>query len=493
MRPRPGLQDVVLVDDGDGDDQGGDSPVAESDGADAGRARRFVRRWRWPVAGVVVLALVSAGVVASRRDAARLADLAGVPGILAPLDGRVRELWTTADFPFPTISDLGGVLVGATYDMVAFADPQVRGVEARTGEELWSMPLGGQPGGSRCVPAAGPVAGPRQAVLVCVVVDAVEDAVEEGAAGSSPGETTWRRPTRVHLAVLDPRTGRVLREQPAAPDDWLVAFGTDVVRTSAGEGGTDVTRLDPRTGEAVWTSHHPADSGELVQSGYAVTDGDGLLVSAGSRAWLLSSTGELVDEWEVATDDGWSLFQAGGHVLRAEYASNASGLVLTDLVTGVRITPPEGSSPWPGVDDGSMPGVLFTSGLGLAAWDLGTGERRWQREGAATGAVDGAFVLDGAVYTVGDGVVSALDGASGKELWTVRTGLSGPYDLATDGRSLLVLGSASGSATSTVRALDLTDGRLQWDAPLTHPMQSLEVSAGHLFAQTDEGVFVALG
>ena len=142
------------------------------------------------------------------------------------------------------------------------------------------------------------------------------------------------------------------------------------------------------------------------------------------------------------------------------------------------------------VDDGSVPGVLFTAGAGLAtAWDLGTGQRRWEVEGVA----DSAIVLDGVVYSIGSGIVSALDPMSGTELWRVRADLSGPYDLATDGSSLLILGRVSGSATSTVRAMNRTDGSTQWDAPLTHPMQSLEVSAGHLFAQTDQGVFVALG
>jgi len=492
------LQDVVLDDD-DGENRSGFPTAAEPGGTEPGPVRRFARRWRWPVAGVVVVALAVPSVVGARREAARLADLADVPGILAPLDGPVRELWTTADYPYPFTFDLSGVLVGVAFNLADLADatelpdPIVHGVDARTGRELWSMSLGGQPGGTQCVPAAGPVTGPHQAVLVCVVVDSVADVSAGDASTDSPGQSGWNPPERVHLAVLDPRTGRVLREQAAAPDDGLVSFGTDVVRTTKVDGGTDVTRLDPRTGRVVWTSHHAVVAGELAQSGYAELHDDGLLVSAGSTAWLLSSTGKVLDEWDVATADGWSLVQAGGHVLRGAYESNGPGLVLTDLINGVTITPSEDSSIRQGVDDGSVPGVLFTSGADLVAWDLDSGKPRWQVEGAGYGASDSTIVLDGVVYALRYGVVSAVDGRGGEELWQIRTELSGPYDLATDGRSLLVLGSVAGSATSTVRALNPTDGRTQWDAPLTHVAQSLEVSGGHLFAQTDEGTFVALG
>ena len=375
-------------------------------------------------------------------------------------------------------------------EAAALPEPKARGVDARTGRELWSMTLGGQSGGTQCVPATGHVEGPGQAVLVCVAVDAAATTggTVDGAE-PAPGESAWQPPARVHLAVLDPRTGRVLRELPAAPGNGIAPLGADVARASAEAGGNTVTRLDPRTGTEVWTSTHPAETGALAQSAWAEPYGGGLLVSAGSQAWVLSATGELVDEWHVATDDGWSLFQAGGHLLRAAYEPNAEGVVVTDLATDVTITPPAGFSPWQGVDDGSVPGVLFTAGAGLTAWDLGTGQRRWEVEGVA----DSAIVLDGVVYSIGSGIVSALDPTSGSELWKVRTDLSGPYDLATDGRSLVVLGRVSGSATSTVRAVSRTDGSTLWDAPLTHPVQSLEVSAGHLFAQTDQGVFVALG
>ncbi|MBC7550856.1 MAG: hypothetical protein H7269_08170 [Cellulomonas sp.] len=157
--PRATLHDVVLDDD---DGRGGTPSTAEPGGAGSGPVRRFARRWRWPVAGAIVLSLAATSVVGSRREAAQLADLADVPGILAPLDGPVRELWTTSYYPFPSSWDLGGVLVGVSFDMAAInevvdgveaaalPEPKARGVDARTGRGLWSMTLGA----SRAAPSA---------------------------------------------------------------------------------------------------------------------------------------------------------------------------------------------------------------------------------------------------------------------------------------------------------------------------------------------------
>src|SRR6188768_952662 len=52
----------------------------------------LLRRW-WPVAAVVVLLVVVSGVVAAAKDRAFVARIAGVPGLVRPLDAAPEPLW----------------------------------------------------------------------------------------------------------------------------------------------------------------------------------------------------------------------------------------------------------------------------------------------------------------------------------------------------------------------------------------------------------------
>jgi outer membrane protein assembly factor BamB len=332
-----------------------------------------------------------------------------------------------------------------------------------------------------CVTTQGPATGQSPVVLVCEVVDA--------SATEMLGTTTSAHATAVHVVVLDPRTGTVLRRLPADVQASFATIGADVVRATWSGYGVDVTRLDPRTGRTVWTMHLTLDSRDLgtVRPVWVQGLGRGLLVQADSHAWELDPTGGVVAVVPAQPPAGeWEYFRtAGGDMVRFGFpAPQTSGdLTYTDLATGATFTPPAARPPWHGVDDGSAPNVLLSLGSTMTAWDLRTGQQLWHSEGSMTTAM----ILNGTVYSVGAGTVHAQDAQTGHALWSVDTKTRGANDLATDGRTLPVL-TGNDAATSTLRSLDLTDGSEQWQTSLPAAAQSLEVITGRLFATTLDGV-----
>jgi outer membrane protein assembly factor BamB len=456
------------------------------------RPSRWARRRWWLASGALALALVLVvpSVVSGARERSHLAALAGIPGLIAPVDGPVGELWSTGDLGLtggyvngPTdMHVVGGVLVSTFWS--AADGLAIRGVDVGTGHDVWSSTLAGpQSGGGQCAFAEGPVDGPRQAVWACVVVDeATEVPIKDVGA--------WRRPTKVHLSALDPRTGRVLGQYPVEATDVISGFGTDIVVASMGDQGIDVRRLDPRTGSTVWVSHHPSPSrtGGAPLSFEAA--GDDLLAKSGTQGWVLSASGEVRDQWDgLSPDSDWDWRRTpGGHVLRTTYVSS-NAVTVTDLAGGTTITTTEAGAVPPVLDDGSAPDLLITGGPDLTAWDLGTGDQRWQTDGA----VSSFIVLEGVVYSVGDGHVRAQDAATGTVRWTVQSAAPSGGSLATDGRSLLVLGLDTGGSGSTLRALDLADGGKAWQSHVTPASGHLLGVATHLFVWSDDGSIVALG
>jgi hypothetical protein len=479
------MRDVELV---EGDERTGATTPSSADASpgDGSARRRRARRW-WLLATVLVVVLVVTSIVQDRRDQARLVRLAAVPGVLAPVGGPVHGLWTT---PVATtaaimdVHDVGGVLVGG------WTSPDggsaARGVDARTGTEVWSVPLAaaGVPSWG-CVTTQGPVTGQDRAVLVCEVVDA---SVTE-----MLGTTNSTHATAVHVVVLDPRTGTVLRRLPADVQGSFATIGADVVRATTTDNGVDVTRLDPRTGRTAWTAHLTADSryAGTVRPVWVQGLGGGLLVQADAQAWELDPTGGVVRVGTAPPPAGvWEFFRtAGGDMVRFGFPSpqTSGDLTYTVLATGATFTPPAARPPSYGVDDGSAPNVLLSLGPTMTAWDLRTGQQRWRGEGSITTAL----ILDGTVYSVGAGIVHAQDAQTGHALWSVDTKTRGANDLATDGRTLLVL-TGNDTATSTLRSLDLTDGHEQWQTQLPVAAQSLQVITGRLFASTLDGT-LALG
>ena len=143
------------------------------------------------------------------------------------------------------------------------------------------------------------------------------------------------------------------------------------------------------------------------------------------------------------------------------------------------------------VDDGSLPGLVFTGGARLRAWDATTGQRRWT-SGVGTGR--SPLLLDGVLYAATYDAVLALDATTGKVLWTTPVQLKSDIAVPlTDGRVLVVVERVP---TPHLVAFDLADGRRLWQAALPEHVDNLEAVHGRAFGTryTTSGLeVVALG
>jgi len=495
--------DLVEVEPDDGSPPMTGRPDDEVDGSapvPVGWWRRY--RW-WLASGLVVLVGVAPSVAHAVQERARLAQLAHVPGVVAPLDGPVHEQWSV-DASFLVIGEVGGVLLGTQADEKGVTT--VRGIDARTGRALWSVPVtvpNSTPG--RCVLTGGPVTGPGKAVLACLVV-------HEVAPVSAPaGVRVMGQPLQVHLATLDPRIGALLGTFRADPVETITALGTDIViashQTGPTGGETTVRRWDPRTGSVAWTAHHPDTAGDGASSPSIQESGGVLLVQNGGDAWEVSASGAELRTWTgLPTDAGYFLWRtAGGHVLETTggqgavtsgeatgASANGNGDEVRDLGEGTTLSLANQIPMRAVVDDGSAPDLLLVAGTDPVAYDLRTGQVVWK----APHQIDAFVVLDGTVYTAGAGTVSAIDARTGTTRWTVHTGFStNTGTLATDGRSLFVMTARGGSADSVVEALDLADGTVTWTSTLSHTFAGLEMVGDHLAAFTtgNPGQITVLG
>ena len=449
------------------------------------------RRHRWWLApGLAVAIVAGISVVHAVQVRLYLAGLAGVPGIAAPIDGPVHELWS-ADASFQVLGQVGDVLVGTVTDGDGVMT--ARGVDAATGVVTWSVPVTVPAAwGGSCALADGPVTGPHRAVLACHVVD------EATSVPPHAGVRSLGQPLRAHLATLDPLTGTVLGTVTAGPLDTIVVVGTDLAVASHEAGPTGgestVRRWDPRTWAVVWTASRRDPAGGGSSSTSIQESGGVLLVQNAGDVWEVSASGVELRSWTgLRTDTGqWLTRTAGGHVLWTRYGQVAApsedgsgGTVFATDDTSVITDLGEGTSfalqhqvPWTAdVDDGSAPDLLLVAGAEPVAYDLRTGKPIWRAQHEI-----GAFVvLDGTVYAAGTGTVSALDARTGATRWSVRTGTSLDRGaLETDGRSLFVVTVRAGDDVSTVEALDLTSGSVSWTSTLSHAFDVLEVLGGHL-------------
>ena len=429
---RPHMQDVVLL---DADDAAHPAPARA--GGVAPRLRR-VRRW-WPVGAALALVVAAAAVVADRRDVAHLAALADVPGILAPLDGPVTELWRSDGARYSDLTEVGGRLLGVRDRPDGSVD--ITALDPRTGTVLWraaARPPGALDTWARCASPdeALPTdqASPR-AVMVCVVVDEV--GTHENAAGF------WPYAIRSRLLVLDAATGAVLSDEPAAPSTSVAAIGTDLVVSRVDPGGrAQVARTDARGTTDRWTFTSPGPVPEAAsgrpEARVTVVDGR-VVVDAGS-GWVLAGDGEVLDSW--TTDPPTDGVAARGD--------------------------PAAATP----DDGSLPGLTLTESPG--------GE-------PVAGRV---AVIDGRVIRAETDSLRSIDGRSGASVWTTPVGRLVGSQLFSDGRLALRTQGAPGRGV-VLAAYGLDDGRLRWESDIADDLRLFSIN-GRLYGRSGEGL-VALG
>ncbi|GAA2727533.1 outer membrane protein assembly factor BamB family protein [Cellulomonas aerilata] len=496
------MRDVHLVESWDEPPAGGPAGaepgagVPGTDGAGRPPTSPRVRRRRRGVlvvaAAVATVVSVTAG-VESWRDAARVRALADVRGVAAPLRGAIQPLWEV-ESPVGDVLEVGErlltVLSGAgTVDAVA--------LDAGTGQEAWRTTIGSAvatdgPVGCVVPGAPGEPDGADRPVLACVVTDRVATTPEQ-----PEGWTTY--PVAAHLVVLDARTGRLVSDRATTPGARLATAGQDLLLAEVG--GDDhvrVSRLDPRTGETSWTftSPDPAPADRFgLRPVWLQAPGDVVVVESGTR-WVLSGAGVLSHtlDRDPQALPGPSRAAGGQWLVRFEEDPRGDPRVrsrVTDLVTGRSYDAPGfvvGALP----DDGSLPGTLFVGspdGTAVSAVDGATGEQLWTVE-AQVGSWP--MVLDGTVVLLDGGRLLALDGRTGAERWSVADDrLGAASSIVTDGQVVVASDGATRPGGEVV-AFDLDDGRVRWSSDVGGPV-SLAVHGHRVVGYDDRGRMSVLG
>lgn len=498
---RDQMQEVILVEvaDLDRDDvvraSGADG---EADGGAQTRDRvvRGLRRG-WPlVAGLLVL-LVAVGAAAAVRTRDRAARLAALPGVLAPLDPSLRELWREPMRGWGQLAAIGGdVVLFGRDDQGAAA---IVSLDGTTGEHRWEVPLPEVTAtGDVWCAALDDAGGDRAAHLVCRLVSTSVIDAQDG---------SYRPDGAARLVVLDSRTGqRVAERTMDSPDVSVEPLGRDLIITEVlADGRAEVTREGAVTGEVLWTfrSAEPLRKPSGGPLWFFPVVQHGVIVANGPVTWAFALDGTVLGEWHLQGGDwavrgGWGLDVS---VLPdGRFAVGESGGVgLSDDQYGtVSTTDARDGYPIPGpvlkpvVDDGSAADILFctpTGSGGLVAMDLATGARLWRFASIPWGS---ALVLDGRLIAVVDRALVAFGARSGQVLWRADVPMGNHAgQVLTDGHAVLVpmFDPAQGAVLT---AFDPADGRARWTRRLPSGTNYLAAADGRLLALTDRDL-VALG
>jgi outer membrane protein assembly factor BamB len=441
-------------------DDTADRPGAESPD-DVSAARTWVRQHAlWLVASVtlVVCALVVTQAVLDRREDARVAALAAIPGIVPPVDASIGVLWR-ADPELATALQSGavveGVLVGGTQD--PSGAPLVVGLDPDTGAVAWRTPVDLPTATGASVSSASP-----DLWISCTPV-AHGDSHVAACTAQQYGEEVEGVP-ELSVWVVDPADGQVLADRQV-PGTWGLAFVDDALVVARPLTGTtnrwQVEATEVVSGEPRWTWTTPTGTGDQEPSGTASLQSfeDHLVLVVDTRAWALTPAGEPVVDVTLDPSSWLQPARAGAFIESRWGSSVYSGTLL--LADGSRV-PIDETAGWLAVDDGTAPDILLTVGQapggadGLSGRSARTGERLWH----VSGSIVTSLLLDGTVYVATSDALVAVDAATGDVRW--RTEIDHmPQQLSTDGRYLLLPGPGV-----TLEAYTLTDGELAWTADL---------------------------
>ncbi len=473
-------------------------PVADRAAAVPPAPSRRPRTRALVVLLVAALALVGTQLVLGARDRAADARVAQLPGVLPLVGPDLRERWRVeaADVELLTQgAEVAGHLVGVRTR--PDGAQSVVGLDPSTGALAWSTALTGPDPvlavrGARASPTACRPVPAAASQVACLVSDVVLGIGVQGRL------TLTRPPAESRVVLVDAGSGRVLADHGAPSAlTFVVVGGLAVVARPGPDGHAEVAAQDLRTGTVVWRHRSPRPAVDPAGdvSGFALLslgDDVGVVESAAQITLLSSADGDVTRE--RTRFDRLSRDEAGTRVeLLTGYGSRR--LVTTIL----RADEPEVAVPGRlvhrSVDDGSLVGVELTEGSQMQARDASTGEVLWEADRHTSGPV---LVLRGRVYcTSGDspGGLVAYDGRTGAPVWSASVGT---YDqlarLMTDGRVLLVgLTPGDGSATGTLAAFALADGRALWHVPLPGGLHEVRAEAGLLVATSGGPTSVLTG
>ncbi len=526
--PGRDMQDVVLVEESDAPlgaageltDSEASSSWEPSGPSRAGAGLTWLLRTRatWSLVAVgLAIVVATTGAVTAQQERARIAALAGLPGILRPLDGPVTELWRvgpgTGTMFINGLTGLGGRVLLTENSMQGKTD--VVALDARTGEEAWRVQArpahepaadgtSGYGAGANCAFPRSEEAQPAP-VVACVVTDETTSVPVDGGGQMIVG-------TRAHLLVIDATTGAVVSESPTDPTTSVALLGPDLITGQyAADGRVRVTRSGVRHGTLGWTFTSPdpvsndaagqrnlwvwASEGLIGVSAYGGTGGDGRPL--GGASWLLLPDGAVVRKQVAGPGDGYtSLGVLRGGSMFVESTTTPTGAfasVLTDADTGRAVTV-EATSTGARPDDGSLGGAILmqsTDGA-LLAYDLAKEQQRWTSAAAANGGGGGGgggggpMVLDGRVVrSRSDGSsavdITSIDGRTGETIWSTSVKSNQGGSLLTDGRLVLVSRTEPTTrAGAVITAYDLADGRQRWEVPIGEEQWLVEID-GRLF------------
>ncbi|MBO3095154.1 outer membrane protein assembly factor BamB family protein [Cellulomonas dongxiuzhuiae] len=477
-------RDVELVEDDEDATAGappGDGTRTGTTAGDEPSGASHRTRRRLLVAGAALLALLVVGAVVAQsvvtsRERARMAAVAGLPGVVDPADGPMRLLRTSTDGELLMASARtpDGLLVASreTTDGAA----SVVAFDPADGAVAWEVELIG-PGSALDVLPDGEVVrshgacetyGTERDLLVCLA--------DNGADVVGRGTLAQLLPTETRLVVLDARDGSVVTDLSAAAGEPLASRAmvvlADLVVLAGTGGSTAQVRAVAADGSVTWQTSFPTTTTTADGSRVdlrATSDAVALLTPDALR--LIDASGEtrqqvaLASDTRMATASGYAVAVTAQDtvVVRPDGIRRVAG-------TWVRLT----------VDDGSAPGLVLTSDeRGLHAWDV-DGRALWTSVPKPTGYE--ALLLDGRVLIGNGTALDALDAGTGEPLWHAD-GLLPDSGTTTDGRYVLVLAPRpGGSAPDVLVALDATDGQRSWAADLSEPVSAILPVHGVLVA-----------
>lgn len=436
------------------------------DGRDAPSVRRGTRWTPW-TAAAGVLALLAGGLtiggqIEERRTTTRLVASEG--GVL-PFTGQPRELWTL-DLSGHDWMPASGMLLSPDT-----AAETITAVDVLTGEKRWQTAVGPQP---RCgrnsfgltyAQDDGPLvclSGPPDATKVSVLsqdgkVTGSRDLVTtEGGAtyAVGPGATV------VHVRRVGPVGPPVgPRELDDGQGEVDVPGGRDVV----------VTLEDALSGDVLWTNRVPFVAPDEIWNCLAHDGRSGLALdqaAAQVRGYVVTLSGCGVDaafDVSGARLDQQDVTDDRVDPLTSEIVSRFDQWTMHTTVldrTGSVLWDVAGLVLLPSVTDGTGDDTVFVDTLGGLTAFSPDGEELWQVP--ASGST--ICVRTSTVVVVADGssVLTALDPASGRTLWST-TGEDATYlsAAATDGSQVIVL-NYDDHGTAQPAGYDLATGELLW-------------------------------
>ncbi|MFI6644521.1 PQQ-binding-like beta-propeller repeat protein [Streptomyces sp. NPDC050504] len=227
--------------------------------------------------------------------------------------------------------------------------------------------------------------------------------------------------------------------------------------------------------------------GAAVAALLAVGGGDGGDRRDGVRSEGPARAGAAFRPWEVSFADGRTAACA---------APSDGGLFCTAPgVAAVRLDPADGRTLWSArsggrgraSEEGMAPvlcgGLLHTVPSGshrLEALDPGSGKVGWSADVSAYPSV--SYAGDVVLLSGRGGLVRALDGRTGKELWTRRGAGDGTrWVAARDGEgALLAVTAAADGASTRVVSVGPGDGRTRWEKRLTGLLEPAGAGGGAL-------------